>query len=90
MDRWRDELKLPESDPEELKRETKSLVIDGERADYVHLVGPEDASPREATLGVILRRADLVWYFKMRGRPEIVEREKERFEAFVKSVKFKS
>jgi hypothetical protein len=90
VDRWRGELKLPKSDPEGLKRDTKSLVIDGERADYVHLVGPEDASPREATLGVILRRPDRVWYFKMRGAPEIVEREKQRFEEFVKSVKFKS
>jgi len=89
VDRWRGELKLPPSKPDELKNETKSLVIDGEAADYVHLVGPEDASPREATLGVILRRPDRVWFFKLRGKPEIVEREKQRFEEFVKSVKFK-
>jgi hypothetical protein len=89
VDRWRQEIKLPPTTPAELDTSTKTLEIDGRKADYVHLVGPEGATPREATLGVILRRPDRVWFFKLRGKPEIVEREKSRFEEYLKSVKFK-
>jgi hypothetical protein len=88
VDRWRQEIKLSTSTPEELENETRRLEIDGQKADYVHLVGPKNAQPREATLGVILRRPDRIWFFKLRGPVEVVAKEKERFEAFVKSVKF--
>ena len=80
---------MPRPSPKSLKRDSKSIEIDGQKADYVHLVGPDDAPPREATLGVILRRPDRVWFFKLRGQAEVVASEKERFEEFVKSVKFK-
>jgi hypothetical protein len=89
VDRWRDEVKLAASKPDELVSEVQSIEIDGQKADYVHLVGPDDARPREATLGVILRRTDRVWFFKLRGPVNVVATEKERFEEFVKSVKFK-
>jgi hypothetical protein len=89
VDRWRQEVNLAASKPEEIAGETRSIEIDGQKADYVHLVGPETARPREATLGVILRRPDRVWFFKLRGPVEVVANEKERFEEFVKSVKFK-
>jgi hypothetical protein len=88
VDRWRNEIKLPPATAEELADGTKSIEVDGQKADYVYLVGPESASPREATLGVILRRPDRVWFFKLRGQAEIVAKEKQRFEDFVSSVKF--
>ncbi|MEX2140939.1 MAG: hypothetical protein WD894_16865 [Pirellulales bacterium] len=89
VDRWRGEIKLPPATTGELAELTKSIEVDGQKADYVHLVGPEDASPREATLGVILRRPDRVWFFKLRGPAVVVERQKAPFEEYVKSVKFK-
>jgi hypothetical protein len=89
VDRWRGEIKLPSTTSGELEELTKTIEIDGQKADYVHLIGPENASPREATLGVILRRPDRVWFFKLRGPVDVVEREKQRFEEYVKSVKFK-
>jgi hypothetical protein len=89
IDRWRGEIKLSPTTLGELAELTKSIEVDGQKADYVHLVGPEDAAPREATLGVILRRPDLVWFFKLRGPADVVEREKMQFEEYVKSVKFK-
>jgi hypothetical protein len=89
VDRWRGEIKLSKSTTAELEEQTKTIEVDGQKADYVHLIGPDDASPREATLGVILRRPDLVWFFKLRGQADVVEREKSRFEEYVKSVRFK-
>jgi hypothetical protein len=89
VDRWRAEIKLPPSSSGELQELTKSIEVDGVKADYVHLVGTAEAAPREATLGVILRRPDRVWFFKLRGPANTVEGHKEQFEAYVKSVKFK-
>jgi hypothetical protein len=89
VDRWRKEVGLSETTAGELEEVVKSIEIEGEMAEYVHLIGPESAKPREATLGVILRRPDQVWYFKLRGPMEVVEREKQHFEEYVQSVKFK-
>jgi hypothetical protein len=89
VDRWRGEIKLPPITTGELAELTKKIEVDGQQADYVHLIGPAGGSSREATLGVILRRPDRVWFFKLRGPVDVVEREKEQFETFVKSVKFK-
>jgi hypothetical protein len=85
VDRWRGEFKLPE----QVEEQTKAIEIDGQKADYVSLIGPDDTSPREATLGVILARPDAVWFFKLWGQADVVEREKQRFEEYVKSVRFK-
>jgi hypothetical protein len=89
VDRWRGEIKLAKSTLAELEEQTTTIEVDGQKADYVHLIGPDDASPREATLGAIVRRPDVVWFFKLRGPPAVVEREKGRFEEYVKSVRFK-
>jgi len=89
VNRWRSEINLPDATADEIKAQTKTIAVAGENADYVHVTGPEDASPREATLGVILRRPDRVWFFKMRGPVGVVEQHKEEFESYVKSVKFK-
>jgi hypothetical protein len=89
VDRWRSEIGLAATTPDELEGETKAIEIEGQKADYVHLVSPESAQPREATLGVIFRKPDRVWFFKLRGPVDLVAQEKDRFETFVKSVKFK-
>jgi hypothetical protein len=84
VDRWRRAFKRPE----QVEEQTKTIEIDGQKADYVRLVGPDDTSP-QATLGVILRRPEAVWFFKLWGQADVVEREKGRFEAYVRSVRFK-
>jgi hypothetical protein len=85
VERWRRAFKQPE----QVEEQTKTIEIDGQKADYVSLIGPDDASPREATLGVIVRRPEAVWFFKLWGQADVVERERERFEGYVKSVRFK-
>jgi hypothetical protein len=85
VDRWRRAFKQPQ----QVEEQTKTIEVDGQKANYVRLIGPDDTSPREATLGVILPRSDAVWFFKLWGQADVVEREKERFEEYVRSVRFK-
>jgi hypothetical protein len=89
VNRWRKAIGLPEVSPEDVAAATTAIEIDGNKADYVHLVSPENAPSRQATLGVILRRPDRVWFFKMLGPVDVVDRHKDEFEQYVKSVKFK-
>ncbi len=91
IDHWRGEIKLPPTASVEAAQALiKQLEVDGQSAEYIELVGPDEANPRESTLGVIVRRPDTIWFFKIRGAVDLVDREKPRFEAFVRSVKFKS
>ena len=47
------------------------------------------AEPPHRMLGAIVPRGQRDWFFKLTGDVELAAREKERFESFVKSVKFK-
>ena len=85
VDRWRRAFKQPK----QVQEQTTTIEIDGQKADYVSLIGPDDELPRQATVGVILPRSDAVWFFKLWGQAAVVEREKQRFEEYVKSVRFK-
>jgi hypothetical protein len=88
VNRWRDQVHLGPVSSNDLAGLLKEFQVDGERGLRVELVGPATAQPREAILGVICSRADKVWFFKMKGDAGLVERERDRFEAFVHSVKF--
>jgi hypothetical protein len=85
VDRWRRDFERPE----QVEEQTRTIEIEGQKSDYVQLFAPEDASPRNATLAVIVRRPDAAWFFKLWGLTDAVEREKGRFEEYVKSVRFK-
>jgi hypothetical protein len=85
VDLWRGDFERPER----VEEQTTTIEIDGQKSDYVQLFAPLDASPRNATLAVIVRRPDAAWFFKLWGQADAVEREKGRFEEYVKSVRFK-
>ncbi len=92
MQRWQGELNAPPTSVEEAKKDglLKTLPVEGAPADYLVLHSPPGTTSPQATLGVILRRPDRVWYFKLKGAAELVDRERGRFEDYVRSVKFKS
>ncbi len=66
----------------------KQIQVGNGTGDYVELVGPEDAQPQQSILGVIAIDAGRAWFIKLKGAARLAENEKQRFEAFVKSVKF--
>lgn len=88
VNRWRKQIQLGEITQEELDQAVTSIPAAGGEGQYVELLGPEDAQPRQATLGVVVIRDDRSWFFKLSGDADLALREKERFAAFVKSVQF--
>ena len=81
--RWRGQIGLGPIEREELDELSESIEIDGSAADYVELVGES-----ESILGVVAVRGNVAWYLKLKGDSELADREKERFQTFVKSIKF--
>ncbi|MFI5387215.1 MAG: hypothetical protein ACHQ50_13980, partial [Fimbriimonadales bacterium] len=88
VNRWREQVHLGPVVRDELERQLKEFLVDGEKGHRVELVGPTDAQPREGILGVICSHRGKAWFFKMKGDAELVEQERERFESFVHSVRF--
>lgn len=88
VNRWRKQVQLDTITQEQLDRDMKPIEVGGGTGDYVELVGPEDAQPQESILGVITIDAGRAWFIKLKGTARLVENEKQRFESFVKSVKF--
>jgi hypothetical protein len=85
--RWRNQLGLPPAAEDEVKKEVRSIEVDGNPGQFVDLAGPESAG-RQRILGVVVPRGGQSWFFKMRGPADLVEGQKSAFEAFLKSVRF--
>ena len=89
INRWRGQVKLAELKSDELKSAIKPLKFGEIEGQYVELFGPADAAPRKAIAGAIVIHGENAWYFKLMGDATGVEQERERFNAFLKSVQFK-
>ena len=83
VQRWRQQVKLPNGTPEEIGKDVKKISLGAVEGDYVELVGETDAM-----LGVIVRSGDRGWFFKLSGPREAVLAQKAQFETFMQSVKF--
>jgi hypothetical protein len=87
--RWRGQIGLGPPTPDELESSVSSIEIDGVEADYVRLAGPADAARRrESILAVVAEIDGIPWIVRLRGDWKLAEQERERFEAFVKSLRF--
>lgn len=88
VNRWRGQVKLGEITQEELPKHVREIEVGGVKGQFVELMGPADAQPRLGILGVLAFVDDKAWFIKLSGDAELAEREKENFEAFVRSIKF--
>lgn len=88
VNRWRGQIQLDTITQEQLDRDMKPIEVGDGTGDYVELVGPEGAQPRESILGVIAIHSGRAWFIKLKGAAGLAENEKQRFESFIKSVKF--
>ena len=89
INRWRGQIGLPPVTEEEVARDLRRIEVAAAPALHVELVGPESADDRrEAIVGVILRREDQTWFFKMRGPADSVAKQREAFDSFLQSVRF--
>lgn len=91
VNRWRGQVGLQQVDADQLAREAVEVEVDGIKGHLVDLAAPESAgAERLRILGVILQRGDTSWFIKMTGPHDLVVREKDQFQALVKSIKFKN
>jgi hypothetical protein len=88
VNRWRGQIGLAPLDAAELAAQSRTIDIEGHEGKIVELVGPEGAEPRESILGAIVTVRGTQWFFKLKGDADLAVREKEHFEAFLKSIKF--
>ena len=88
VNRWRRQVQLGEITQAELEKTVTPIQVGGLEGHYVELLGPEDAPRRLAATRVVASLAGKTWLFSMTGDAILALREKERFQRFVKSVKF--
>lgn len=88
VNRWRGQLHLDEVGDDALAKLVKPISVGGASGSYVQLTGPAEPKPQQAILGVIAPHGEQVWFIKLQGDAPLAERERERFEGFVKSIKF--
>ncbi|MFO0843371.1 MAG: hypothetical protein U0797_13390 [Gemmataceae bacterium] len=85
VNRWRSEVELPPLSEAELKRaDVRDVRVGNHAAKLMDLVGKVDRS-----LVVWLEADGKTWFFKMRGPRDVVDNEKDKFEAFIQSVSFR-
>jgi hypothetical protein len=89
VNRWRGQVGLPPISPDELNKSVENVEAGGQPAQLYDIAGqnPANGDPQRI-LGVIQRRDDMAWFFKMTGDADLAEQQKPAFVAFLKSVKF--
>lgn len=89
INRWRGQVGLADASAAEIDQQGQKIQIDGHDGTSVELVGPEASSPRKTILGVVVEVQGKQWFIKLTGDAELAAREKEHFEEFVKSIRFR-
>ena len=75
--------------PDELKKSVENVEAASQPAQLYDIAGQNPGSgDAERILGVIQRRDDMAWFFKMTGDAGLVEQQKPAFIAFLKSLNF--
>jgi len=89
VNRWRGQVGLPPLDEDALAKLAEKAEVAGQPADLYDLAGtaPGSGEP-ERILGAILHGGDTIWFYKMTGDADLVEKQKNNFIAFLKSVDF--
>lgn len=89
VNRWRGQIGLEPVSKEELDKSLQKLAAGSVQGDYVQLFGTDESKSPDAILGVVVNAVGRQWFIKLQGDAELVRRESERFEAFVKSIRFR-
>jgi hypothetical protein len=89
VSRWRGQVGLPPLADDDLQKLAEKVEVAGQPADLFDLAGTTPGGgDSQRILGVILHRADAVWFFKMTGDAKLVEDQKPAFVSFLKSLSF--
>ena len=92
INRWRKEIGLSPINQDAVAGAAQAIDVDGKPALYVRMVPnvskPEESQATKATLAAIIKTGNQVWFFKMNGDRELVQKHEDEFKAFLKSLKF--
>ena len=89
VNRWRGQVGQPPLEESELKKSAELAQVGDKPADLYDLAGTAPGSgDAERIIGTIFHTEDSTWYFKMTGDAALVEKQKQAFIGFLKSVEF--
>jgi hypothetical protein len=86
LNRWRDQVGLGQLSEETMETACEAFEIQGFTGHYVEFVSPDEVAPSEAIYGWIGLLPDSNWFVKMRGDARLVQRERDAFRGFLKSL----
>ena len=81
VNRWERELALPPSPQEKLNEVTRQMKVGDLDVTMIDLKGAE-----KRTLAAIVPFGGRVWFFKLQGPNEVVAKQQENFDAFIKTL----
>lgn len=88
INRWRGQLQLPPLDEDQLSQITQRTDVDNVPTYLVDFQTVENSPKPSRILGAVLQTADRTWFVKMTGPPGLIDSQREKFLAFVKSFRF--
>ncbi len=88
VNRWRGLIGLGPVTQQALDEQLREFPIGQVMGHYIEIVGRDDAPRPESILAVIAPHQGKAWFFRLKGDAKLAEREKERFESFVRSAMF--
>lgn len=85
---WRRQVGLEDTTQEEIDSALQPIEIGGRSGHYIQLTGPPEAERPLGLLAALVSHRDRTWFVKMLGDVELVQRQRDHFEGFLKSVTF--
>ncbi len=82
VNRWRNQAGLSPLNQEQLEDHLQTVEAGGKTLLYVEALGED-----RAILGGVLTTGQRMWFIKLDGAPAVVEQERERFRAFLESIR---
>ncbi len=90
VNRWRNQIGLEPVGQAELDASVEKLEVAGIPSSYIRITAPEGAADTSTILAVVIPRADQTLFVKLMGDRQLAAEEQEKFEQFVRSIRFAS
>jgi hypothetical protein len=87
INRWRDQIGLPQAQPGELAKSVKEIKVNGFDGLLIQLFAPDEASATKAILVAMFIAGDEVWFVKLSGDGALAKRERDNLNKFLDSIR---
>jgi len=86
---WRQSVGLENIDDAKMEEATQKITVSGIEGKRVELLEDHDGSDK-GLIGVMVKKEDLAWFFKMFGKRTLVRESEDLFDQFLKDFTFKA